>query len=119
MTQRECTPAESEQWTAQHGEGYRAGAGDARADRAPRIQLVPIPADVPGETGSRYVARHVGRAYAIGYSSGYMYTAGRPQYPDCDWAGVCAETLSEVCPQCGGHCMHGPACDHIARNGAN
>lgn len=116
---RECTPAESEQWTSQHGDGYRTGAGDARADRAPRIQLVPVPAEVPGETGSRYVARHVARAWAIGYTTGYMRTAGRPLYPDCDWSGVCAETLADACPRCGGHCMRGPGCDHIARNGAS
>lgn len=110
---RECTPGEGQRWQAQHGDGYRVGAGDARADRAPRIQLIPVPAEIPGETGSRYVARHVAQAWPIGYTTGYAWTSGRAVHADC------ADKDSEVCAGCGGHCAHRGPCDHISRNGAN
>lgn len=72
-TQRECTPEEGQHWQAQHSDGYRAGRGDARFARGPRIDLIEVPPEIPGECGSRYVARHVGQAWEIGYTRGYLY----------------------------------------------
>jgi len=73
MAHRECTPEEAQRWTREHRDGYAAGRGDGRWGRAPRIDLIEVPPDIPGETGSAYVARHVGIAWQIGYSSGYEY----------------------------------------------
>ena len=73
MSHRECTAEEGQRWQHDHSDGYAAGRGDGRWDRAPRIPLIDIPPDIPGETGSAYVARHVGNAWAIGYATGYQY----------------------------------------------
>ena len=73
MTHRECTPEEGQRWQQDHSAGYAAGRGDGRWERVPRIALIDVPADVPGETGSSYVARHLGIAWQIGYSSAYRY----------------------------------------------
>ena len=73
MTHRECTPEEAKRWTHDYSDGYAAGRGDGRWNRAPRIPLIDVPPDIPGETGSAYVARHVGIAWQIGYSAAYRY----------------------------------------------
>jgi len=73
MTHRECTAEEGQQWQRDHSGGYAAGRGDGRQDRAPRTGLIGIPADVPGETGASYVARHLGIAWQIGYSAAYRF----------------------------------------------
>lgn len=75
--QRECTEAEGQLWQERHGDGYRAGRGDGRWNRAPRIDLIDIPPELPGECGAQYVARHVGIAWEIGYTHAYRYEAGR------------------------------------------
>lgn len=75
--QRECTPEEGERWQAQYADGARVGAGDGRFGREPRIPLVEEPAEIPGECGSQYVARHVDRAWQIAYSHAYRYQASR------------------------------------------
>lgn len=73
MRQRECTPEEAQRWTREHSDGYQAGRGDGRWGRAPRIPLIEIPPDLPGECGAQYVARHIGIAWQIGYSGAYRY----------------------------------------------
>lgn len=73
MTHRECTAGEARRWTHDHSDGQAAGRGDGRWNRAPRVPLIDIPADIPGETGAAYVARHVGIAWQIGYSAAYRY----------------------------------------------
>jgi len=76
MQQRECTPDEGSLWRERYTDGYSTGRGDGRANRAPRMELVTIPAEVPGENGSQYVARHVGIAREIGYTRGYRFASG-------------------------------------------
>jgi hypothetical protein len=68
-----CTQEQAAQWSDQFGEGYRVGRGDARWNAAPRIPLIEVPAEIPGETGSRYVTRYVHLAFAIGYTRAYRY----------------------------------------------
>ena len=75
--QRECTPAEGEQWSAQYSEGYRVARGDIRWNAGPRVELVPIPAELPFETGAQYVARHVGQAWQIGYARAWAWEMRR------------------------------------------
>ena len=77
MRQADCTPEQGEQWQARYGDGYAAGRGDARWGRQPRIALIEIPAEIPGETGSQYVARHVEQAWEIGYSRAWRYETVR------------------------------------------
>lgn len=74
---RECTPEEAARWTEQFTEGYRVGRGDARWNASPRIRLIEIPPEDPHETGSVYVARHVARAWQIGYTRAYTYETSR------------------------------------------
>ena len=73
MTHRQCTPEEARQWTRDHSDGYAAGRGDGRWGRAPRVPLIDVPPDIPGETGAAYVARHLSNAWQIGYSGAYRY----------------------------------------------
>jgi len=78
--QRECTAEEGELWTARYTEGYRCGRSDMRSStghlRWPE-RVISIPADVPGESGAQYVARHFGIAWQIGYSRAYLYYSAR------------------------------------------
>ena len=73
MAHRECTPEEAQTWTREHGDGQAVGRGDGRLNRPPRIPLIEIPPDLPGECGAQYVARHVGIAWQLGYSRAYRY----------------------------------------------
>lgn len=73
MRQRECTAEEGERWRRDRGDGYQAGRGDGRWNRPPRIPLIEVPPDLPGECGAQYVARHVGIAWQMGYAEGYRY----------------------------------------------
>ena len=72
----ECTPEQGEQWQAQYGDGYAAGRGDGRRGGDRDGALIDIPAEAPGETGAEYVARHLGSAWRIGYTRGYLFTRG-------------------------------------------
>jgi hypothetical protein len=74
---RECTPEEGQRWQRDHSDGYATGRADGYWHRAPRIELIKIPPDIPGETGAAYVARHVGIAWQIGYSAAYRYARER------------------------------------------
>jgi hypothetical protein len=70
----ECTAEQAQQWERRFSDGYRAARGDIGGNAGPRIELAPgVPADVPGENGAEYVARHVGRAWEIGYVSAWEY----------------------------------------------
>ena len=72
--QREATAGESAQWQERYGDGYQAGRGDARWNRGPRDgALTEIPAELPGETGAQYVARHVALAWRIGYTRAWDF----------------------------------------------
>jgi hypothetical protein len=75
--QRECTAEEGAEWQRRFSEGYRLGRDDVRWNAAPRMPLVTLPPDDPYETGSQYVARHVSRAFEIGYTRAYAYETGR------------------------------------------
>lgn len=70
---RMCTPEEGQRWQHDYSEGYRVGRGDARWNAAPRIGLIEIPAELPGEYGAQYVARCVGIAWQIGYTRAYRF----------------------------------------------
>lgn len=75
---RECTAEEGQRWQDQYGDGYQSGRGDARSNTIRHELLLDVPPEVPGETGSRYVARYVGLAWRIGYSDAVRFeTAGR------------------------------------------
>lgn len=78
MAHRECTPEEAERWRRDYSDGYAAGRGDGRCGRAPRIGLVEIPSDLPGETGAAWVARNLAGAWAIGYSGAYRWERDHP-----------------------------------------
>ena len=69
----ECTPEQGQQWQHDYSEGYRIGRGDVFWNMAPRIPLIDIPPEIPGETGSRYVTRYVHLAWQIGYTRAYRY----------------------------------------------
>jgi hypothetical protein len=73
----ECTPQEGERWREQYSDGYSTGRGDVRWGAPPRIQLITVPGEMPGETGAEYVARHVGRAWEIGYTRAYQFDSAR------------------------------------------
>ncbi len=73
----ECTPEQNERWRTQYSEGYRVGRGDVQWNAEPRIPLVSIPAEMPGETGAEYVAKHAGLAWQIGYARAYRFESGR------------------------------------------
>ena len=77
VVQRECTPAEGKCWQEQRCEGYRVARGDILWDQEPRIPLVGEPAEVPGETGAQYVARHVGQAWELGYAAAWRWEMRR------------------------------------------
>ena len=68
--QREATPEQGALWQARYTTGYRHGRGDMLNGRDLRADcvLAEIPGELPGETGARYVARHVDDAYRIGYT---------------------------------------------------
>ena len=70
----ECTAAQGEQWQAQYGEGYAVGRRCAQWGDSREGALIDIPPEMPGETGSRYVARHIALAWRIGYTRGYLFT---------------------------------------------
>lgn len=95
MPRTECTAEQGQQWRDQYTDGYRAGRGDARGNAAPRVPLISVPPEIPGETGAEYVARYVEQAWPIGYASGYRFEAGRAP---AEWfACVCgAEYRSEL-----------------------
>ena len=69
----ECTAEQGQQWSDQFGEGYRVGRGDARWNSGPRIPLIDVPADIPGESGAQYVTRWAHLAWQIGYTRAYRY----------------------------------------------
>ena len=71
---RECTAEQAAQWTARYSDGYKAGRGDAKWGQPRDGALVDIPAEVPGECGSVYAARHLGIAWRIGYTDGWTFT---------------------------------------------
>ncbi len=71
--QRECTPEEAQLWQARFGDGLSHGHSDGRWNREPRIPLMDQPADIPGECGAQYVARHVAIAWELGYSHAYLW----------------------------------------------
>lgn len=73
MARNECTAEQGTQWQERYGAGYRAARSDVLWNADPRIALVVIPPELPGETGATYVARHVGQAWAIGYTAGYRF----------------------------------------------
>ncbi|HMH89936.1 MAG TPA: hypothetical protein VK586_02500 [Streptosporangiaceae bacterium] len=77
QTQRECTAEEAAVWRARHSDGYQAGRGDARCGHGNRFELIEVPAELPGENGAQYAARHVGIAWEIGYTSAWRYEASR------------------------------------------
>jgi hypothetical protein len=69
----ECTAEQGAEWQAKYSDGYRAARSDVLWNADPRIALVTIPPEMPGETGAEYVARHVGQAWEIGYTAGYRF----------------------------------------------
>jgi hypothetical protein len=73
MARSECTAEQGAQWQEGYSAGYRASRSDVQWNAEPRIALVEIPPELPGETGAEYVARHAGQAWAIGYTAGYRY----------------------------------------------
>jgi hypothetical protein len=70
--ERECTPEESQLWRDRYSDGYQAGRGDVKWNSVRGDLIVDIPPEVPGECGARYVARHVGIAWEIGYTSAVL-----------------------------------------------
>lgn len=77
MARVECTPEQSVLWQDKFSDGYRTARGDIQWNAGPRVDLVPIPAEVAGETGAEYVARHVSQAWMIGYASAWRWEYGR------------------------------------------
>jgi hypothetical protein len=71
--QRECTPAEGAVWRDRFTTGYVHGRRDVLSRRLRGDALCVIPADVPGETGARYVARNLDAAYRIGYTRAFYF----------------------------------------------
>jgi len=77
-TQREATADESAQWQRQYTAGYEHGRSDARFQPGPRDgALIDIPAEVPGETGAQYVARHLPVAWRVGYARAWEFYSAR------------------------------------------
>ena len=77
MIQRECTPEEGQLWQERYGDGYAAARGDILWNAGPRIDLIEIPAELPGECGAQYAARHVGQAWEIGYTAAWRFELKR------------------------------------------
>ena len=78
LVSREATPEESALWQARYTTGYQHGRGDTlNGDVRADVVLAVIPAEVPGETGSRYVARHLDDAYRIGYTRAWQWYSAR------------------------------------------
>ena len=77
MARVECTPEQAVQWQDKFSDGYRTARGDITWGQEPRVELVPIPAEQPYETGAEYVARHVAQAWMIGYASAWRWEFGR------------------------------------------
>jgi hypothetical protein len=73
--QRECTPEESQLWRERYSDGYKAGRGDVQWNSVRGDLVIDIPAELPGECGAQYVARHVGIAWQIGYTSAVVRTS--------------------------------------------
>jgi hypothetical protein len=73
MARNECTPEQGQEWQTRHGDGYSAARGDITWNQPPRIALIDIPPETPGETGAEYVAQHVDKAWAIGYTSAWRH----------------------------------------------
>ena len=71
--QRECTPEEAAKWVSDRNEGYVRGLWDARQSRLPAVPIGDAPAEVPGECGAQYVARHVGIAWQLAYVEGWRW----------------------------------------------
>jgi hypothetical protein len=71
--QRECTADEGAAWQRLFGDGYATGRGDARRGHGNRFPVIDVPAELPGENGARYVARHVGIAWEIGYANAWAW----------------------------------------------
>jgi len=71
--QRECTEAEGALWQERFTAGYSHGRQDAKWNQVRADVLCDVPAELPGETGARYVARHVDLAYRIGYTGAVRY----------------------------------------------
>jgi hypothetical protein len=89
--QRECTPQEGQTWHDRYSVGYRLGRDDLIIRRTVRESwLIEIPAELPGENGAQYVARHVEIARQIGYTGAvkwYLdqgYTYDRTEPPTAD-----------------------------------
>ena len=77
---RECTAEEGKRWQERYTTGYVHGKSDTlnphaviRADL-----LIDVPAEIPGECGARYVARHLELAYAIGYTRAVAWYSAHP-----------------------------------------
>jgi hypothetical protein len=77
VVQRECSAEEGQRWQSRFGEGYRAGRDDVRWNAGPRIPLIEVPEEHPGECGAQYVARYVDLAWEIGYTRAYVYEMAR------------------------------------------
>jgi hypothetical protein len=75
---REATPEESALWQARYGSGYSRGRTDGQWGDVDGCLLIDVPGEIPGECGSRYVARHLGIAYQIGYTRGVQYGRAHP-----------------------------------------
>lgn len=75
--QAECTEEQGATWRERHSDGYQAGRGDARRGHGNRFELIEVPAELPGENGAQYVARHVGIAWSIGYAEAWAYETSR------------------------------------------
>ena len=76
LVTREATAEESALWQSRYTTGYAHGRSDALCGRVRAdAVLAVIPAELPGETGSRYVARHLDLAYRIGYTRAVAWYA--------------------------------------------
>lgn len=73
----ECTPEQGQLWQAQYGDGYSAGRGDGKGCGSRDGALIDIPAELPGENGAEYVARHAELAWRIGYTRAWDYEHAR------------------------------------------
>lgn len=70
---RGTSPRPLTRWVEQRTEGYRVACGDILWNQPPRVPLVSEPAEVPGECGAQYVARHVDRAWELGYAAAWRW----------------------------------------------
>lgn len=75
--QRECTADEGSQWKERYTTGYQHGRSDMLNGSVRERVLLSPPAEVPGETGAQYVARHADLAYRIGYTRACQWYASQ------------------------------------------